>query len=656
MRAWARGVTPRETEGIMRNLGYAATLIAMMAFATAALAQTAPAPSLDRVHVEAFMSGAARQAMRDDRIVGISVAVIDPSGVLMARGYGHAGADRDVDADTLFRIGSISKTFTWIAIMQLVEAGTLTLDDPINDHLPEALRIPDDGFSEPILVRYLLTHSAGFEDSALGHLFVNRPEAVTTLSAYLARYRVRRVRPPGTLSVYSNYGAALAGAIVEHESGQDWATYAEAHILRPLGMASSTFREGYSPEIASANALSAPAPAEVLARITEGFRMEQGQMQAAGFEYIMQIAPAGGMSASANDMALYMQALLNPARLAAAGVLSEATARQLREPIFANDERLGSWRHGFMTFDLGGGRWAYGHGGDTIYQHSEMLVSPDLGFGLFVTVNTTATFSRAPASLAEAFIAEFYPPPAPTRAEVTMAESARFAGTYRNLRRAFHRTEAGLYRIFGAIEVAPADNGDLIVAGGLTPQRLIPLGDGVYQSADGVNRIAFREVDGTMRMFDPFGLAPSDRIGFLESANWLNLILGLGFLVAVWGVFAGVRRAFMRKETLGALAFDGLCLVWLVALSTTIIAMSPWLAPDQGVVLFGYPGRLFPIACWMLAAAAAATALAVLLALTFARPKDWGWLRWTRAGAAVAVFAALTFTLWDWNMLGFSGF
>jgi len=640
----------------MRRASFAAMVLGFLTLATAAVAQTvAPAP-LDGARVEAFMSGAARQAMRDDRIVGVSVAVIDPSGVLMARGYGRAGPDRDVDADTLFRIGSISKTFTWIAIMQLVEAGALTLDDPVNDHLPRALHIPGDGFSEPILVRHLLTHSAGFEDSALGHLFVNRPEAVTSLSAYLARYRVRRVRPPGTLSVYSNYGAALAGAIVEHESGLDWATYAEARILRPLGMASSTFREGYSPEIASANALPAPAPAEVLARITEGFRMNQGQMQAAGFEYIMQIAPAGGMSASANDMALYMQALLDPARMAAAGVLSEAVARQLSEPIFANDERLGSWRHGFMTFDLGGGRWAYGHGGDTIYQHSEMLVSPELGFGVFVTINTASALSRAPGSVAEAFVAEFYPPPAPVRAEMSATDSLRYVGTYSTLRRAYYRTERGLFRVFASVDVVATDNADLMVTGGVLPQRLMPLGDGVYQSVDGVNRVAFREVDGVMRMYDPYGLAPADRIGFFQSANWFNIALGLGVLGALWGVVAGIRRAVMGKESIGALIFDALCLIWLIALTTTFIALAPWLDSDQGVVLFGYPGTLFPIACWLLAGAAAATVVSLLLALTLARPKDWSWLRWTRAGAGVAVFAALSVTLWDWGMLGFSGF
>lgn len=638
-----------------RTLGFAASVSCMLALATAAMAQPVTAP-VDRGRVEAFMSGAVRQAMREDRIVGASVAVIDRNGLVMARGYGRASEGRDVDADTLFRIGSISKTFTWIAIMQLVEAGELSLDDPVNDHLPEALRIPDDGFAEPILVRHLMAHSAGFEDSALGHLFVNRPESVTSLAAYLERYRVRRVRPPGALSVYSNYGAALAGAIVEHESGQDWQSYAEARILRPLGMTGSTFREGYSPELAAANALPAPAAADILARISQGYRLVQGQMQAADFEYILQVGPAGGMSASASDMALYMQALLDPARMGAAGVLSETTARQLSEPIFANDERLGAWRHGFMTFDLGGGRWAYGHGGDTIYQHSEMLVSPELGFGVFVTINTASALSRAPGSVAEAFVAEFYPPPAPVRAEIPATDSLRYVGTYSTLRRAYHRTERGLFRVFASVEVAPTDNADLMMSGGVLPQRLMPLGDGVYQSVDGVNRVAFREVDGVMRMYDPYGLAPADRIGFFQSANWFSIALGLGMLVALWGVVAGIRRAVISKESIAALVFDGLCLIWLIALATTVIALAPWLDPDQGVVLFGYPGTLFPIACWMLAGAAGATLLGLLLALTLARPKDWSWLRWARAGGAIAVFAALSATLWDWRLLGFSGF
>jgi CubicO group peptidase (beta-lactamase class C family) len=625
--------------------------------ALGAWAQTeAPPPStLDRARVEAFMSGAVRQALLDDRIVGASASVVDLNGLVMARSYGRAGADRAADADTMFRIGSISKTFTWIAIMQLVEAGELTLDDPVNAHLPEALQIPDEGFDEPILIRHLMTHSAGFEDSALGHLFTNRPERTSSLQDYLVRYRVHRVRPPGALSVYSNYGAALAGAIVEHESDMDWPTYAETRILRPLGMATATYREIYSPEIAASNGLPAPASADAAARISDGFRMEAGRMAPAQFEYIIQIGPAGGMSASAAEMARYMHALLDPKIMAAAGVLREETARALNTVIFVNDDRLGAWRHGFMSFDLGDGRWAFGHGGDTIYQHSEMLVSRELGVGVFVTINSAAQ-TRAPASIAEAFFAEFFPASAPARAEIAATESAQYAGTYLGLRRPFVHTERALFGIIGGIEVAAAEDGDIIVAAGGDARRFYPLGDGLYRSFDGQSRIAFRNVDGQMRLFDAYGLGPADRIGFFKSANWLGLIGLLGLVLALWGVVAGIRRAIARKESLGALSFDVLCLVWLIAFVILIAALAPWLGPDQGAVLFDYPGQLFPIACWLLAAAAAATPIALLAALTIARPKDWSWLRWVRAGACIAVFGALAVTLWDWGLLGFSGF
>ena len=110
-------------------------------------------PTLDRVRVEAFVDGAVREAMRVDHIAGVSVAIVDRAGVVMTRGYGAAADSplEPVDADTLLRVGSISKTPVWIAIMQLVEQGKISLDDPINKLLPEALRIPDEGFRQPIL-------------------------------------------------------------------------------------------------------------------------------------------------------------------------------------------------------------------------------------------------------------------------------------------------------------------------------------------------------------------------------------------------------------------------------------------------------------------------------------------------------------------------
>ena len=125
----------------------------VVAFAGAQAHAQTSAP-IDHAKVEAFVDGAVREAMRAEKIAGVSVAIVDRAGVVMTRGYGAAAFEpyRKVDADTLFRVGSISKTPVWIAIMQLVEDGKLSLDDPINDHLPPELRIPDEGFRKPILI------------------------------------------------------------------------------------------------------------------------------------------------------------------------------------------------------------------------------------------------------------------------------------------------------------------------------------------------------------------------------------------------------------------------------------------------------------------------------------------------------------------------
>src|SRR5580698_3504360 len=133
--------------------------------AQASGARLAPGTPIPPAELEAFVDGVVRQAMTTDHIAGAAVSVVQNGQVVLDKGYGFAGPDRAVDPNTtLFRVGSISKTFTWIALMKEVEAGRMRLDAPINLYLPEPLQIKDQGFSRPIYVRDLMTHSAGFED------------------------------------------------------------------------------------------------------------------------------------------------------------------------------------------------------------------------------------------------------------------------------------------------------------------------------------------------------------------------------------------------------------------------------------------------------------------------------------------------------------
>ncbi len=614
-------------------------------------------PPLDRARVAAFVDGAVAQAMRTQHIQGVSVAIVDAQGVVLTRGYGLYAPGQAEDDATLVRVASISKTPTWIAIMQLVEQGKLTLDDPINDHLPPDLRIPDEGFSQPILVRHLLTHSAGFEDSALGHLFVGDASRLSSLTDYLRRYRPHRVRAPGVLSVYSNYGAALAGAIVEHESGQLWQDYAEQHIFRPLGMTSATYREPYSDAIAQQHHLAAPMAPELAARVSSGFLWSQAAFRQMPWEYAGQIAPAGSLSVNARDMALYMQALLDPRILERAGVLRAATALEMREPLRSNLPNFGPNRHGFLDSTAARPLMGFGHDGDLIYQHSLMSLIPDLGLGVFISVNTpTGTPLRA--TLLNDILKEFYGIERPpiTRVADPRAESTKYAGEYRGLRRPFFRTERAVFSLIPSVYTV-ADNGDLIAQAGPFSRRFAPVGDGVFEYVDGPAQIRFAQADdGRMRLYDPYSAGPAERVTYFESSNWLLIAVVFGALAALGFVRGATFHLMRRRADAASLAFGALGLLWLIAGGVTIAALLPWAGEDQGVVLLGYPGKLFPLGCWLLLIAAIATPL-VMLAVAFPlRPKTWAWHRWSFAGLGCVLVLAMAATLWDRGFLGFSGF
>jgi CubicO group peptidase (beta-lactamase class C family) len=164
--------------------GRRAAPVAVLASST-----VAPLPPAD---LEAYVDGVVRDRMARDHIAGVTIAVVQNGQVVLKKGYGVASLKdgRKVDPDTtLFRVGSISKTFTWIALMNEVEAGRMRLDTPINVYLPEKLQLKDQGKKTPVRLRDLMTHTAGFEDRALGQLFERDPRRERSLELYLRQER-----------------------------------------------------------------------------------------------------------------------------------------------------------------------------------------------------------------------------------------------------------------------------------------------------------------------------------------------------------------------------------------------------------------------------------------------------------------------------------
>ena len=603
----------------------------------------------------AFIDGAVLDAMRRDHIAGVEVAVVNASSVLLAKGYGVAALTpvREMSADTLARVGSISKTVVWIAIMQLVEQHRVDLDDPINRYLPPSLQIPDEGFSEPIRIKHLMTHTAGFEETVLGHMIISDARLELPVATYLARYRPHRVRPPGEIAVYSNYGAALAGMIASQISKLPWELYAEQKVLRPLKMRTATFRENLPPELAKARGLPQSMDADAAALLSDGFVWKEAQLSKAPPEYITHYAPAGALAASANDMTAYMQAFLDPKRFADAGVLTEQSVQTLFQQSFSNAPGFGTIHHGLFQYPFPGGQLAIGHDGGTHYQHSIMLIVPNMNLGIFVSENTDGGLSlieRLPYMIGMYLQGQNQPASVPRVPTSTTHRDV--SGTYLALRRPYHRTERAFLDLVTA-SVEETANGDLLVSG-LTPDidRYAPQSDGTFQEVAGPYRIAFRQDSGRLLLLDPTGSEPREREGFFAGPQWLFAILVLVHIAALAGSIQAVNDLRARDRVAGAALWDIARLLWLSGLVVAWIAIVPWLG-DLDALVTKYPGVLLPAACWLFLLAAGATVCGVLF-LAATRP-HWPLRRWflTLISALIFVVAAATFL--HWGLLGFSG-
>src|SRR5438067_10971736 len=277
----------------------------------AVAAQPGPPSPLTKADFKTFLDALIPSQLRNRNIAGAVVSVVKDGQLLFQKGYGYADfeAKKPVLADqTLFRPGSISKLFTATAVMQLVEQGKLDLDHDVNDYLDFA--IPKT-HAEPVTLRQLLTHTAGFEDT-LKNLFVAYESDVKPLRTYLLNEMPVRIFPPGKIPSYSNYGFTLAGYIVDRVSGEKFERYIDNHILKPLRMTNSTFDQ--------------PLPQQFAPNMSNGYL--NASKQPRHFEFV-DAAPAGALSTTAADMTRFMLAFLQDGSVDGVAILKPETVRQM---------------------------------------------------------------------------------------------------------------------------------------------------------------------------------------------------------------------------------------------------------------------------------------------------------------------------------------
>jgi len=189
--------------------------------------------ALTESDVSALSDGLIPAAMALGNVAGVVVVVVKDGHVLFQKGYGFADVDKRTPVDpakTLFRPGSVSKLFTWTAVMQLVDQGKIDLDADINRYLD--FTVPA-AFGKPVTMRNLMTHTAGF-DETYRSLLIGNPKTLEPLRQVVTQNIPARSYPPGEVPAYSNYGATLAGYIVARVSGEKFEDYIQRHIFTPL--------------------------------------------------------------------------------------------------------------------------------------------------------------------------------------------------------------------------------------------------------------------------------------------------------------------------------------------------------------------------------------------------------------------------------------
>jgi CubicO group peptidase (beta-lactamase class C family) len=325
---------------------------------------------VDDVSLRALVDQLVPLQLKRSKIAGAVVGIVCGKRTIVLHGYGFAdvASKQPVDAKkTLFRLGSLSKMLTSVAVMQLVEAKKLDLDRDVNAYLDFNIPTPPDGV--PVTLRRILTHRAGFEEQFKGQV-IAPGAAVPPLGRFLKDNLPVRLFPKGDVPAYSNYGFALAGYIVERTSGEVFEQYVDTHILRPLGLVNTSFAQPLAPRLAS--------------NLSRAYS-DSGEPAQPEEHY--QHAPAAGLSATGEDMTLLMQFFLDPPQLEARHVLTQASYAQLLQPQEQAPPGMNRMLLGWMERSVGNVHLV-GHSGETLFFRSSLAFDPDNGLGIFVAYNT----------------------------------------------------------------------------------------------------------------------------------------------------------------------------------------------------------------------------------------------------------------------------
>jgi CubicO group peptidase (beta-lactamase class C family) len=331
-------------------------------------------PELDNLLIKYF---------NENALPGLAIGIVDNGELVYSNALGYANLEKEIPVtiDTVFRIMSISKTFTTIGLMQLQEQGKLNIDNPVNQYLKSYKVLHNDPAAPPVTIRHMLTHTSGIGEMRdirdfllpVGGLATSPETPFFPLSEYY-RGRLTPEIYPGQKWAYANHAFTTLAQVIEEVSGMNFNQYMVEHVFMPLGMEKTGYVRSE----------------KVRDQLAEGYIMKKGKITL--YPYLRLLAAGGGaIFSSVPEMAKYMAALMNGAKNKNGKVLNPETLEKMWEPQLDFDERIFSMGLAFFLLQKEyNGHRVVEHSGGWPGFISEMLVAPDDKVGIIVFTNMSS--------------------------------------------------------------------------------------------------------------------------------------------------------------------------------------------------------------------------------------------------------------------------
>jgi CubicO group peptidase (beta-lactamase class C family)/D-alanyl-D-alanine dipeptidase len=352
-----------------RFLVYAGVITLLLALAARAEDRANVSPRRDYAALTAALEPVILQQMEEKQLPAFSIALVDGNQIVWAQGFGYQDPEHKIPATahTVYRVGSVSKLFTDIGIMQMVKAGKINLDAPVSEYIPDFH--PHNPFKDPITLRELMSHRSGLlREPPVGNYF--DPSEPALQATVRSMNSTELVYAPGNHLKYSNAGIAVVGYTLEELNHQAFAEYLKQAVLLPMGMTESAF---------------APEP-QLLRNLAKAYMWSYDGLKFPAPTFELGLAPAGCMYSTVTDLAQFLMVLFNGGRGPNTQVLEHETLEQMWVPQFAKPGQKRGYGLGFAVSELDGHR-IIGHGGAIYGFATEVVGMPDDKLGV-VTVTT----------------------------------------------------------------------------------------------------------------------------------------------------------------------------------------------------------------------------------------------------------------------------